>query len=139
MSEYSEVPTKETKLHQRPQDSRLSPLRPQVPLPPLFDHKFMRQRRLALLPTDGEHQAHRYDDQEDYDSYLRRSKRLGTISVAKMPEYLNDQYASLSESESLVHVLNATFSNQRAPPEVFLQNSLNLFLHEKDRAALLGC
>jgi hypothetical protein len=108
--------------HQRPRESCLRPLRLQVPLPPLFDHKSMRQRQLPLLPTDGEDQAHRYDYQEDYDRNLRRSKRLGTTSVAKMPEYLDDQHAYPTDSESLPHVLTATGYAQGALPEVLIQN-----------------
>jgi hypothetical protein len=133
------VPTKEIKTHRRPRESRLRPLRPQVPLPPLFDHESMRQRQLPLLPTDGEDQAHRYDYQEDYDRYLRRSKRLGTISVAKMPNDLDEQHVYPSTSESLVYVLTTPSYAQGTLPEVLMQNLLNLFLYDKHRAAFLEC
>jgi hypothetical protein len=74
-------------------DSRLWSLRLNVTLPSLFDTHCTRARDKTLLPTDGEHHLHRYNNEEDYDRYIQRRKRLGNIHTATTENVLDDTYA----------------------------------------------
>jgi hypothetical protein len=89
-----------------PRDSRLWSLRLNVILPSLFDTTCTRARYQTLLPTDGEHHLHRYNNKEDYDRYIRRRKRLGNLHTATTENVLDDTHAPPYAVKAIISLID---------------------------------
>jgi hypothetical protein len=92
-------------------DSRLWSLRLNVTLPSLFVTDCTRARDQTLLPTDGEHHLHRYNNEEDYDRYIRRRRRLGNMHTATTENILDDNYSPPYAFKAIIFGLALSFNS----------------------------